>query len=136
MQTGNASSVAVVLLTELQERALLHAVYWITQSPNASSIPSLIDNNHEKHQDQNGSRANSRTSTSLTTYQLRTTRQQDHYRNQRLQETAGEKCTAKWKITMSMKWVPAPFLLTIGIWARKKSSTVLGDYIPFLLSVY
>jgi hypothetical protein len=53
----------------------------------------------KKHQDQNGSRANSRTSTSATTYQLRTTGRLDHYRNRWLQETAGEKSTAKWKIT-------------------------------------
>ena len=25
---------------------------------------------------------------------------------------------------------------TIGIWAGRKSSTILGDYIPFLLSIY
>jgi hypothetical protein len=47
-RTGNASSAAVVLLTELQERALQHVVCWITQSPNASSVPSLTDDNHEK----------------------------------------------------------------------------------------
>jgi hypothetical protein len=46
--TGNASSAVVALLTELQERALHHAVCWITQSPNASSVPSLIDDNHQK----------------------------------------------------------------------------------------
>jgi hypothetical protein len=60
----------------------------------------------------------------------------DHYRNQRLQETTGEKCTVKWKITTSTRWVPAPFPPTIGIWVGKKSSTVSGDYIPFLLLVY
>jgi hypothetical protein len=90
----------------------------------------------KKLQDQNGSRANSTTSTSATTYRLRMMGQWNHYRNWWLQETAGEKCTTKWKITMSTRWVPAPFPPTIGIWAGRKSSTVPGDYIPFLLSVY
>jgi hypothetical protein len=48
MRTGNASSAAVALFTELQECALHHAVCWIIQSPNASSVPSLTDDNHEK----------------------------------------------------------------------------------------
>jgi hypothetical protein len=47
-RTGNASSAIVTLLTKLQERALHHTVYWIIRSPNASSVPSLTDNNHEK----------------------------------------------------------------------------------------
>jgi hypothetical protein len=135
-RTGNASSAAVALLTELQERAsttrcagsynpqkLLPSLHWLTITM-------------KKHQDQNGSRANSRTSTSTTTYQLRTTGRLDHYRNRRLQETAGEKSTAKWKITTLTRWVSAPFPPTIGIWAGMKSSTVPRDYIPFSLSVY
>ena len=48
MRTGNASSTVVALLTKLQERAFLHAVCWKTQSPNASSIPSQIDDKHDK----------------------------------------------------------------------------------------
>ena len=48
MRTRNASSAAVALLTELQERAILHAVCWITQSPNATSVPLLVDDKHER----------------------------------------------------------------------------------------
>jgi hypothetical protein len=115
---------------------LHHAVCWITQSQ--MLLPSFhwLTITMKKHQDQNGSRANSRTSTSATTYQLRTTGRLDHYRNRRLQETAGEKSTAKWKIMTLTRWVSAPFPPTIGIWAGMKSSTVPRDYIPFLLSVY
>jgi hypothetical protein len=49
----------------------------------------------KKLQDQEGSRANPSTSTSATTYRLRMTGPLDNYRNQRLQEIAREKCTAK-----------------------------------------
>jgi hypothetical protein len=105
-QTRNTTSSVVALLTELQERSLHHAVCWITQTPNVSHKPQMFPlflhwptTTTRKLQDQEGSRANPSTSTSTTTYRLRMTGRQDHYRNWRIQETAGEKCTAKWKIT-------------------------------------
>ena len=115
MCIGNASSVAVALLTEFQERAILHAVCWIIQSPNAASIPSLFEDNHEKIP---GSKRFYRKFEDINVCDNLPT--EDDGTTGSLQEPRASRDSRKelhciMKITTSTRWILAPFSPTIGI---------------------